>query len=85
MTKKQFQNWLQSKESLIGRWTIGVNQRVTSSYTIGYYFDEDTREYIIYTTGAVGEETSRLNYKNEDEMYAQLQGMINNLIKAKYF
>ena len=81
MKAKEFENWLNEKKELIGRWTVEPNKKITKAYSMGCYFDSNDNKWKVYSNEERGQFIVYLETDDEDSAYEELQSMVQFEIK----
>ncbi|RSJ97950.1 hypothetical protein D8786_05005 [Streptococcus mitis] len=83
MTKQELANFINKHRDKIGIFHIALDERFEGQFTLGYYYDEKSKQYKVYEVNERQDIWVRDKFKNESEAINRLYGLIKTTFRIK--
>lgn len=67
MTKQELVNFINKQRDKIGIFHIALNERFEGQFTLGYYYDEKSKQYMVYEINERQDIWIRDKFTNEND------------------
>ena len=81
MTKQELVDFINKQRDKIGIFHIALNERFEGQFTLGYYYDEKSKQYMVYEINERQDIWIRDKFINENDAINRLY----RLIKTKFW
>ena len=81
MTQQELVNFINKHRDKIGTFYIALDERFEGQFTLGYYYDEKSKQYKVYEINERQDIWIRNEFKNENDAIERLF----RLIKTKFW
>ena len=81
MTKQELVDFINKHRDKIGIFHIALNERFEGQFTLGYYYDEKSKQYMVYEINERQDIWIRDKFINENDAINRLY----RLIKTKFW
>lgn len=81
MTQQELVNFINKHRDKIGTFYIALDERFEGQFTLGYYYDEKSKQYKVYEVNERQDIWIRNEFKNENDAIERLF----RLIKATFW
>ena len=81
--KQELVNFINKHRDKIGIFHIALDERFEGQFTLGYYYDEKSKQYKVYEVNERQDIWVRDKFKNESEAINRLYGLIKTTFRIK--
>lgn len=83
MTKQELVNFINKQRDKIGIFHIALNERFEGQFTLGYYYDEKSKQYMVYEINERQDIWIRGKFINENDAIERLFLLIKSTFWIK--
>ncbi len=83
MTKQELVNFINKQRDKIGIFHIALNERFEGQFTLGYYYDEKSKQYMVYEINERQDIWIRDKFINENNAIERLFLLIKSTFWIK--
>lgn len=83
MTKQELVDFINKHRDKIGIFHIALNERFEGQFTLGYYYDEKSKQYMVYEINERQDIWIRDKFINENEAIERLFRLIKSTFWIK--
>lgn len=83
MTKQELVNFINKQRDKIGIFHIALNERFEGQFTLGYYYDEKSKQYMVYEINERQDIWIRDKFTNENDAIERLFLLIKSTFWIK--
>ncbi|MEZ7611875.1 hypothetical protein [Streptococcus sp. 20925_1_77] len=83
MTKQELVNFINKQRDKIGIFHIALNERFEGQFTLGYYYDEKSKQYMVYEINERQDIWIRDKFINENDAIERLFLLIKSTFWIK--
>lgn len=83
MTKQELVNFINKQRDKIGIFHIALNERFEGQFTLGYYYDEKSKQYMVYEINESQDIWIRDKFINENDAIERLFLLIKSTFWIK--
>ena len=83
MTKQELVDFINKHRDKIGIFHIALNERFEGQFTLGYYYDEKSKEYMVYEINERQDIWIRDKFINENDAINRLHRLIKTTFWIK--
>ena len=83
MTKQELVNFINKQRDKIGIFHIALNERFEGQFTLGYYYDENSKQYMVYEINERQDIWIRDKFINENDAIERLFRLIKSTFWIK--
>lgn len=83
MTKQELVNYINKQRDKIGIFHIALNERFEGQFTLGYYYDEKSKQYMVYEINERQDIWIRDKFTNENDAIERLFLLIKSTFWIK--
>lgn len=83
MTKQELVNYINKQRDKIGIFHIALNERFEGQFTLGYYYDEKSKQYMVYEINERQDIWIRDKFINENDAIERLFLLIKSTFWIK--
>lgn len=83
MTKQELVEFIDKQRDKIGIFHIALNERFEGQFTLGYYYDEKSKQYIVYEINERQDIWIRDKFINENDAIERLFRLIKSTFWIK--
>lgn len=76
MTKQELKDFINTHQNEIGTFNIIFNKKFWGQFTLGYYYDEETKKYKVYEVSERQEVWIRDEFENESDAIERLYRLV---------
>ena len=83
MTKQELADFINKQRDKIGIFHIALNERFEGQFTLGYYYDENSKQYMVYEINERQDIWIRDKFINENDAIERLFRLIKSTFWIK--
>ena len=83
MTKQELVDFMNKQRDKIGIFHIALNERFEGQFTLGYYYDEKSKQYMVYEINERQDIWIRDKFINENDAIERLYRLIKTTFWIK--
>ena len=83
MTKQELVDFINKQRDKIGIFHIALNERFEDQFTLGYYYDENSKQYMVYEINERQDIWIRDKFINENDAIERLFRLIKSTFWIK--
>ncbi|EPD87265.1 MULTISPECIES: hypothetical protein [Streptococcus] len=83
MTKQELVDFINKQRDKIGIFHIALNERFEGQFTLGYYYDENSKQYMVYEINERQDIWIRDKFINENDAIERLFRLIKSTFWIK--
>lgn len=83
MTKQELVDFINKQRDKIGIFHIALNERFEGQFTLGYYYDEKSKQYMVYEINERQDIWIRDKFINENDAINRLHRLIKTTFWIK--
>ena len=83
MTKQELVDFINKQRDKIGIFHIALNERFEGQFTLGYYYDEESKQYMVYEINECQDIWIRDKFINENDAIERLFRLIKSTFWIK--
>lgn len=83
MTKQELVDFINKQRDKIGIFHIALNERFEGQFTLGYYYDENSKQYMVYEINERQDIWIRDKFINENDAIERLFRLIKTTFWIK--
>lgn len=83
MTKQELVDFINKQRDKIGIFHIALNERFEGQFTLGYYYDENSKQYMVYEINERQDICIRDKFINENDAIERLFRLIKSTFWIK--
>ena len=83
MTKQELVEFINKQRDKIGIFHIAINERFEGQFTLGYYYDENSKQYMVYEINERQDIWIRDKFINESDAINRLFRLIKSTFWIK--
>lgn len=83
MTKQELVDFINKQRDKIGIFHIAINERFEGQFTLGYYYDEKSKQYMVYQINERKDIWIRDKFINENDAINRLFRLIKSTFWIK--
>ena len=83
MTKQELVDFINKQRDKIGIFHIALNERFEGQFTLGYYYDENSKQYMVYEINERQDIWIRDKFINENDAIERLFRLIKTKLWIK--
>ena len=83
MTKQELVDFINKQRDKIGIFHIALNERFEGQFTLGYYYDEKAKQYMVYEINERQDIWIRDKFINENDAIERLFRLIKSIFWIK--
>ena len=83
MTKQELVDFINKQRDKIGIFHIAINERFEGQFTLGYYYDEKSKQYMVYEINECQDIWIRDKFINENDAINRLFRLIKSTFWIK--
>ncbi len=83
MTKQELVDFINKQRDKIGIFHIAINERFEGQFTLGYYYDEKSKQYMVYQINERQDIWIRDKFINENDAINRLFRLIKSTFWIK--
>lgn len=83
MTKQELVDFINKQRDKIGIFHIALNERFEGQFTLGYYYDENSKQYMVYEINERQDIWIRDKFINENDAIDRLFRLIKSTFWIK--
>ena len=83
MTKQELVDFINKQREKIGIFHIAINERFEGQFTLGYYYDEKSKQYMVYEINERQDIWIRDKFINENDAINRLYRLIRSTFWIK--
>jgi hypothetical protein len=83
MTKQELVDFINKQRDKIGIFHIAINERFEGQFTLGYYYDEKSKQYMVYEINERQDIWIRDKFINENDAINRLFRLIKSTFWIK--
>ena len=83
MTKQELVDFINKQRDKIGIFHIALNERFEGQFTLGYYYDENSKQYMVYEINERQDIWIRDKFINENDAIERLFSLIKSTFWIK--
>lgn len=83
MTKQELVEFIDKQRDKIGIFHIAINERFEGQFTLGYYYDEKSKQYMVYEINERQDIWIRDKFINENDAIERLFRLIKSTFWIK--
>ena len=83
MTKQELVEFINKQRDKIGIFHIALNERFEGQFTLGYYYDENSKQYMVYEINERQDIWIRDKFINENDAIERLFRLIKSTFWIK--
>ena len=83
MTKQELVDFINKQRDKIGIFHIALNERFEGQFTLGYYYDEKSKQYMVYEINERQDIWIRDKFINENDAIERLYRLIKTTFWIK--
>ena len=83
MTKQELVDFINKQRDKIGIFHIALNERFEGQFTLGYYYDEKSKQYMVYEINERQDIWIRDKFINENDAIERLFRLIKSIFWIK--
>lgn len=83
MTKQELVDFINKQRDKIGIFHIALNERYEGQFTLGYYYDENSKQYMVYEINERQDIWIRDKFINENDAIERLFRLIKSTFWIK--